>query len=99
MSETMDAKLKGLPDHRILELEARIEQIISTDESRAATVGILRSVPGIGPVASTMLIAPDLRRVNCRAHRPCSNRKRSLQKAPEMDTPYCLKDTVARIFR
>lgn len=29
----------------------------TTDESLARTAGILRSVPGIGPVASTMLIA------------------------------------------
>ena len=48
MFETLDAKLTGLPDHRIVGLEARIEQIISADESLAATVVILPSVPGIG---------------------------------------------------
>jgi len=57
MFEAMDAKLKDLLDHQIAELEAQIQQVISTHESLAATAGILRSVPGIGPVASTMLIA------------------------------------------
>jgi len=57
MFETTDAQLKALLDHQIVELEARIEQIITTDESFATTAGIPRSVPGIGPVASTMLIA------------------------------------------
>lgn len=57
MFEAMDDKLKNLLDHQITELEARIEQIIATDESLATTAGILRSIPGIGPVASTMLIA------------------------------------------
>ncbi len=57
MFETMDAKLKDLLDHQIAEIVAQIEQIITTDESLATTAGILRSVPGIGPVASTMLIA------------------------------------------
>ena len=54
---TMDADLKGLLDQQIAELETQIEQLIGADESLAATAGILRSVPGIGPVASTMLIA------------------------------------------
>jgi transposase len=35
----------------------RIEQMIASDESLARAADILRSVPGIGPVASTMLIA------------------------------------------
>jgi transposase len=48
MFETLDAKLTGLPDHRIVGLEAWTEQIISADESLAATVVILPSVPGIG---------------------------------------------------
>lgn len=51
----MDAKLKDLLDHQITELEAQIERIIVSDESLAKTAGILRSVPRIGPVASTML--------------------------------------------
>lgn len=57
MFENMDAKLKDLLGHQIAELEAQIEQVIFTEESLATTAGILRSVPGIGPVASTMLIA------------------------------------------
>lgn len=57
MFTVMDAELRGLLDRQIAELEARIEQVIATDERLAATASILRSVPGIGPVASTMLIA------------------------------------------
>mgnify|MGYP001796168649 CR=1 FL=1 len=57
MFEAMDAELKGLLDHQIAKLEAEIEQVVATDEDLAATASILRSVPGIGPVASTMLIA------------------------------------------
>lgn len=55
--EAMDAELKGLLDRQIAGLDAQIEQTIASDEDLAATAGILRSVPGIGPVASTMLIA------------------------------------------
>lgn len=55
--EAMDAELKGLLYRQIAELEAQIEQIIAKDESLGKTADILRSVPGIGPVASTMLIA------------------------------------------
>ena len=57
MFEAMDSELKDLLDRQITELEVQIEEIITTDESLARTAGILRSVPGIGPVASTMLIA------------------------------------------
>ncbi|MGB7433715.1 MAG: IS110 family transposase [Ahrensia sp.] len=57
MFTAMDAELRGLLDRQIAELEARIEQVIATDEGLAATASILRSVPGIGPVASTMLLA------------------------------------------
>ena len=55
--EAIDKELKALLDHQIAQLEARIEQTIATDERLARTADILRSVPGIGPVASTMLIA------------------------------------------
>uniref|UniRef100_UPI001AEC4F1F transposase n=1 Tax=Roseovarius aestuariivivens TaxID=1888910 RepID=UPI001AEC4F1F len=55
--DAMDGELKDLLDRQIAGLEARIEQVIATDESLATTANILRSVPGIGPVASTMLIA------------------------------------------
>lgn len=57
MFAAMDEDLKGLLDRQIAGLEAQIEDIIVTDESLAMTAVILRSVPGIGPVASTMLIA------------------------------------------
>jgi len=57
MFDAMDAELKGLLDRQIAELEVRIEQTMASDNNLAATAGILRSVPGIGPVASTMLIA------------------------------------------
>ena len=54
---SMDGDLKALLDRQIAELEARIEQSIVSDDELASTAEILRSVPGIGPVASTMLIA------------------------------------------
>ena len=57
MFEAMDAELKGLLDQQIAGLEVRIEQAVTLDEELATTAGILRSVPGIGPVASTMLVA------------------------------------------
>lgn len=62
----MDDELKALLDRQIAELEARIEQTIASDDELAATAGILRSVPGIGPVASTMLIAemPELGQIS-----------------------------------
>jgi transposase len=53
----IDEDLRGMLDSQVAGLEAQIEQIIATDESLNRTAGILRSVPGIGPVASTMLIA------------------------------------------
>ena len=57
MFDAMDAELKGLLDRQIAELEVRIEQTMASDDDLATTAGILRSVPGIGPVASSMLIA------------------------------------------
>lgn len=55
--EAMDGELKDLLDRQVAELEAQIKRIIATDENLATTADILRSIPGIGPVASTMLIA------------------------------------------
>lgn len=55
--DAMDAELKDLLNRQIAELEAQIKQAIATDEGLAATASILRSVPGIGPVASAMLIS------------------------------------------
>lgn len=53
----MDTELKDLLTQQIAGLEVRIEQVIAIEETLATTADILRSVPGIGPVASTMLIA------------------------------------------
>ena len=62
----MNVDLKALLDHQIAELERRIEALIAHDAAIAETAAILRSIPGIGPVASTMLIAemPELGQVN-----------------------------------
>ncbi|MDX8355419.1 transposase [Cognatiyoonia sp. IB215182] len=53
----MGAELRDLLDRQIAKLEARIERLIAADEGLAETASILRSVPGIGPIASTMLIS------------------------------------------
>jgi len=57
MFAAMDTELKGLLDRQIAGLEAQIEQTIASDDELALAAEILRSVPGIGPVASSMLIA------------------------------------------
>jgi transposase len=57
MFDAMDAELKDLLNRLIAELETRIEQTMASDNDLATTAGILRSVPGIGPVASVTLIA------------------------------------------
>jgi transposase len=57
MFEAMDAEMKDLLDQQIAGLDAQIEQTVTLDEELATTADILRSVPEIGPVASTMLIA------------------------------------------
>lgn len=64
--EAMDTELKDLLDRQITELETEIEQIIAKDKGLTRAAGILRSVPGIGPVASTMLIAemPELGQIS-----------------------------------
>ena len=66
MFAAMDEDFKGLLDRQIAGLEAQIEDIIAADASLAMTADILRSVPGIGPVASTMLIAemPELGQIS-----------------------------------
>lgn len=55
--EAMNAELKDLLDQQVAGLDAQIEQTVTLDEELATTADILRSVPGIGPAASTMLIA------------------------------------------
>jgi len=66
MFEAMDADLKGLLDRQIAGLDLQIEQTVASDEELAETASILRSVPGTGPVASTMLIAemPELGQIS-----------------------------------
>lgn len=62
----MDDALRLLLSDQITELERRIEQLIAADQALKDTACILRSVPGIGPVASTMLIAemPELGQIS-----------------------------------
>lgn len=64
--EQMDADLKTLLERQIAELETQIEQLMATDADLNETAKILRSVPGIGPVTSTMLIAemPELGQIS-----------------------------------
>ena len=57
MFEDVDTELKQRIDSLIKELEDRITRAIASDERLSETAGVLRSIPGIGPVASTMLIA------------------------------------------
>lgn len=66
MFEAMDGEFKDLLNRQIAKLEAQIEQVIATDEGLTKTADNLRSVPGIGPVASTMLIAemPELGQIS-----------------------------------
>ncbi|QJB67992.1 transposase [Parasphingorhabdus halotolerans] len=64
--EELDEALHSLLDSQIAELESRIEHLIAADDTLARTVQILRLIPGIGPVASTMLIAemPELEQIS-----------------------------------
>lgn len=57
MFDSVDTDLKARLDCLIKALEDRIGAAISSDDLLAETAGVLRSIPGIGPVASTMLIA------------------------------------------
>ena len=57
MFEDIDTELKHRIDSMIEEPEDRITRAIASDDRLSETAGILRSIPGIGPVASTMLIA------------------------------------------
>lgn len=57
MFEDVDTELKQRIDSLIKELEDRITRTIGSDERLSATADVLRSIPGIGPVASTMLMA------------------------------------------
>jgi len=53
----MDGDLKALLDAQILELESRIERVITQEKTLADKTIRLRSIPGIGPVSAAMLIA------------------------------------------
>ncbi len=57
MFEDIDTELKHRTDSKIKELEDRITKAIASDDRLSETNGIPRSVPGSGPVASSMLIA------------------------------------------
>jgi transposase len=66
MFADIDTELRARLDMRIRELEERISATVSSDETLAETAAVLRSIPGIGPVASTILIAemPELGAIN-----------------------------------
>jgi len=55
--EAMDDELIALFGDQIADLETRIEAAIIADPDMAATAHILRTIKGIGPVTSWMLIA------------------------------------------
>ncbi|WP_211243741.1 transposase [Paracoccus hibiscisoli] len=56
MFEVVDTALKHRIDSLIKELEDLITRAIASDHRLSETVIVPRSIPGIGPVASTMLI-------------------------------------------
>lgn len=57
MFEAMDAEMKALFDRQIKTIEAQIEAALAAEPELAERRDLLRSIPGIGPVASAMLIA------------------------------------------
>ena len=57
MFEDIDTEMKHRIESMIKGLEDRISRAIASDDRLSKTAGILRPIPGIGPVASTMLIA------------------------------------------
>jgi len=57
MFEDVDNELKHRIGHIIEELEDRITRAIASDDHLSELAVVLRSIPGIGPVASSMLIA------------------------------------------
>ena len=64
--EDLDADLREVLDRRIKDLEQRIKTCLDSDGALAETAAVLRSVPGIGPVACAMLIAemPELGQIS-----------------------------------
>lgn len=57
MFQNLDTELKQRIDRLIKDLEDRITRAIGSDDHLSEMANILRSIPGIGPVSSTMLIA------------------------------------------
>ena len=57
MFEDIDTELKKRFNILIKELEDRITRAIASDDHLSEMATVFRSIPGIGPVASTMLIA------------------------------------------
>lgn len=57
MFADVDTELKQRFDSLIKELEDRITLAIASDDRLSKMAIVLRSIPGIGPIASTMLIA------------------------------------------
>lgn len=57
MFDDIDTELQTRLDSLVKALEDRIDAALSSDDVLAENAGVLRSIPGIGPVASTMLIA------------------------------------------
>ncbi len=53
----MDSELKALFDKQIATLEGQIGDAIAADPCMARTAQILRSITGVGPVTSWMLVA------------------------------------------
>ena len=54
--EGLDDALKAVLDAQIGDLDQRIERAIAKEETSATMVGLLLSIPGIGPVSAAMLI-------------------------------------------
>jgi transposase len=63
--EGLDDALKAVLDIQIAALDQRIENAIAWEKASAIKAGLLRSIPGIGPVSAAMLIAemPELGRM------------------------------------
>ena len=63
--EGLDDALKAVLDIQVAALDQRIENAIAWEETSATKAGLLRSIPGIGPVSAAMLIAemPELGRM------------------------------------
>jgi len=63
--EDLDHALKAVLETQISDVEQRIERALASEETSATKAGLLRSIPGIGPVSAAMLVAemPELGRM------------------------------------